>query len=545
MTFPMAHFTWLTGQPRRGPVRRQIVPPLSLAAALALGVLAGCSSFGGLQGGAEGYVKGFNGAVAGDEPFAVLNARDILAAGGSAADAVVAAYFTMAVTLPSAASLGAGGVCLVYDAEKETAEALDFTHPSLPLPTAPRAMLALHAKYGLLPWTQMVGPAESLARFGHPASRAFARALAQAPAAVSGPGMEIFAGESGNPMAEGTRLRQVALAGTLSLIRRQPAQLASGVLIHRIAEDYQRAGVALTAQDLRAAVPRFRPVVTVTRGNQTAHFPPNPAGIVTAQAWAMLFAEGAWDASRPADRPHLLAEVSKRAFADAGRWFRAPGGVPDPAQPIVEEERIETLLGNYDPERPTPAVVPDSTGPVPAPVDQGSASIIAADVFGQAVACAFTMNGTMGMGRMAPETGIVIAAPPDPAGRGAPALGLMAVRLDTQHQLEYLAAATGGAEVPITLAAGAAELIEEGTHAEQILGAPRLYHPANPDEVVIEDRDDARDTAQRLRAKGHRVAAAPTLGRVNLFVCPRGFDGERSQCDVRADRRAHGLAQQN
>ncbi|MBI3114175.1 MAG: gamma-glutamyltransferase, partial [Rhodospirillales bacterium] len=187
--------------------------------------------------GTIGFVQGFLGGVATDEPRAALVGREILSAGGTAADAAVAVSLALSVTLPSAASLGGGGVCVVHDVKSKRTETLDFqaatpgrmspitVHP-VAVPGFIRGIGALHAKYGRLQWAQLITPAEQLARFGNQVSRAFANDLRRAaPTTLADPGMrKIFAaGKDAAAIKEGDYLKQLDLSSVLGRLRARGA----------------------------------------------------------------------------------------------------------------------------------------------------------------------------------------------------------------------------------------------------------------------------------------------------------------------------------
>jgi gamma-glutamyltranspeptidase/glutathione hydrolase len=195
-------------------------------------------------------------AVSADESRAAEIGRDILQAGGNATDAAVAMYFAMAVTLPSAASLGASGACIVHDDKTKAAEAFVFPPVAAPgsvagqpftVPSGVRAITLMHVRHGQMRWEATVAPAERLARLGVPVSRALARDLQAGGSMLNS---RAFSGA----LAEGSTLTQPELAGTLGAIRqRGGADFFQGQLARTIAEQM---GGSLPVETLRAAVPQ-------------------------------------------------------------------------------------------------------------------------------------------------------------------------------------------------------------------------------------------------------------------------------------------------
>ena len=110
-----------------------------------------------------GAVEGFIGGVAAEEPHAAVVARDVLSAGGTAADAVIAAFFTMTVTYPVAAGIGGGGACVAYDSVANEAQGIEF------LPRSPSAggQIAVPGAVALRPRQRRIGLAAALGAAAH------------------------------------------------------------------------------------------------------------------------------------------------------------------------------------------------------------------------------------------------------------------------------------------------------------------------------------------------------------------------------------------
>jgi gamma-glutamyltranspeptidase/glutathione hydrolase len=232
-------------------------------------------------------------AVAADESRAAEIGRDILLAGGNAADAAVAMYFAMAVTLPSAASLGASGACIVHNDKTKAAEAFVFPpiaaqgtvggQPFI-VPSGVRAITLMHVRHGQLRWEATVAPAERLARFGVPLSRALSRDLQSAGAALGGDreARRIF---GGGAMAEGTTLTQPELAGTLGAIRqRGGVDFFQGQVARTMSEQIAQMGGSLPLESLRAAVPQASAPTAEGYGRRRVYVAPAPAAGTSALA---------------------------------------------------------------------------------------------------------------------------------------------------------------------------------------------------------------------------------------------------------------------
>lgn len=238
----------------------------------------------GGPGGAKGAIVTPAGIAAG-HPATAEAGLSVLAAGGSAADAAVAAVLASCVAETVLTGLGGGGFATYYDAASGAVSCLDFFvatpgldgdatagpmtpvsitlgavplpyqigAPSVAVPGVPAGCGALHARWGRLPWPALVAPAIELAARGVPLPAAQAPTLrALSPALLPGDGAAAYA-PRGRLLTGGETLRHHGLDTALRMLAEDgPDLFYTGELAERIVTAVRAGGGGLGRADLAA-----------------------------------------------------------------------------------------------------------------------------------------------------------------------------------------------------------------------------------------------------------------------------------------------------
>ncbi|HVJ40687.1 MAG TPA: gamma-glutamyltransferase [Dongiaceae bacterium] len=490
-------------------------------------------------------VESFAGGVIADEPRAALVGRDIIASGGNAADAMVAMYFALAVTMPSSASLGGGGVCVAHQVVKKNIvnNVIDFLPRAaaggqVAVPGNVRGMAALWAGFGKLPWAQLVAPAETLATQGTPVSRALANDIASAGQVLrEDPQLAaLFVQADGKLSVQGDNLRQPQLGAVLSQIRARGAgDFYAGPLGRRIADAAQAAGAPLTYDDLRNFKAAMTAPLQVPFGDQSVYLPQPPAagGISLAQMLNILQAAS----SDATGAPTFIADASLRVMADRSNWMKIGGDSSTDAADLVSGSHTDQLMASYHSGQASHAA---NLAP-PAqerPENPWSVGAVAVDDTGAAVACSFTMNALFGAARIAGDTGLLLAPAPNPQGAGFSALAPVIVANQHNGDFFFASSATGGMAGTLSEAVILFNAMSGKMTLDQALQAPRIFHNGLPDKVFFEATGDG----SVLTSAGYQAEQRQPLGVVNAVVCPNGAPSNIAHCYMRNDYRGNGLS---
>jgi gamma-glutamyltranspeptidase / glutathione hydrolase len=300
-----------------------------------------------------------NGIVAAQNRTAAEVGAGILAAGGAAADAVVATALALAVVEPWSSGLGGVGFMVVHPAEGERAEVIDFgpiaprvldpaafaltggtraelfTWPqvegdrnmrgplSFAVPSAIRGYALAIERFGRMPWRELIAPAVGLARRGLPVDWFVTLKVANAAADLQSydESRRIWLPNGLPPVCppEGDtpRLPLGQLSETLErLAAAGPDDFYRGEIARSIAADSREAGAFLSAEDLAHCRARIGPALAIRyRGATLQAAPGMTAGPTLARILSKL-AEQHFAANPDAAYFAALAEALRQAYAD-------------------------------------------------------------------------------------------------------------------------------------------------------------------------------------------------------------------------------------
>jgi len=531
---------------------------------------------------AEPAVTARNGMVVAQEARAAKIGVEILAKGGNAVDAAVAAGFALAVTYPRAGNLGGGGYMVIHRAGRAADVAIDYRE-SAPAATTrdifldehgdvdPRksrdsglaigvpgtvAGLALaHARFGSGQFSlaQLIAPAIAFARDGIPVENDIADSLprdrtrlARWPSSA-----KIFLKSDGNTLAPGDLLVQRDLAATLDAIGRGgPRAFYEGPIADKLAAAVQAAGGLMTADDLKAYRPILRrPVRGTYRGYGVVSMPPSSSGgVVLLEALNILEGYRRGDLAADAGlRAHLMAEAMKRAYADRAAYLGDPAVVSAPLHRLMSKRYAATLRADIDPERAKPA---GNATAAPAREGGNTTHFSVVDRFGNAVSNTTTLNFSYGVGLVAEGTGVLLnnelddfAAKPrvpnaygliggdaNAPGGGKRPLSSMTPTIVLKNGRPFLITGSpGGSRIISAVLAIVTNVIDLDLPIAEAVAAPRLHHQWSPDEVAVE-RWFPTEVVRALAARGHKVRQdlAPTSAN-SILVTPQGFVGAADQ----------------
>jgi gamma-glutamyltranspeptidase / glutathione hydrolase len=529
-------------------------------------------------------------------PLATQAALQMLAEGGSAVDATVAAQMVLGLVEPQSSGLGGGALMLVWDSDSRkllsydglaaaparttaslrtdvdgrplSAAQVDRGGRSVGVPGALAAMELAHRKHGRLPWSRLFAPALALATRGYPMAPYVHGILVRDPGAHLHPDFrDLLFDAQGQARAIGTILRNPVYAATL----RQVAAL--GV------DGFWRSGAAdrLVAAAQRGPLPSLMTVddVLAYRAAERAPVcaavrvwtvctagPPSFGGITVLQMLQMIDAR-VGDGITPAALDdaafwHVYAEAGRLAQADRRHWVGDPDHVAVPVSTLVAAPYLRQRAAGIDLQRAAASVRHGS--PVPPPVslqtdldpittaDQTS-QIVVVDGDGTVATTTTTINLNFGSRlrvdgyvlnnaltnfTAAPAPGQTLANQMAPGKRAITSMAPLIV-FDASGRPLLAGGSAGGGQIVDYITRSLIEMLWLDRSPAQALAGGHLTTALAP-RIQLEAGTARANLAEALRARGHTVVVEPTLsGAGFLKRAPGGWIGA-------ADPRRDGLA---
>ena len=362
---------------------------------------------------------------------AVVSAREeasaigvaVMKRGGSAFDAMIATDLALTVCYPNAGNISGGGF-LVYRTKDGEVGSLDYREKAplaasanmyldkegnvLPnkstlgglavgVPGTVAGLVAIHKKFGKLPWEALIQPAIELAKNGYIVTSKQASSFENKKEDfVAINGAETFYAQG---FKAGDRVKNLALAETLERIAKYgKAGFYEGPVADDLVARVQETGGIITHEDLLAYEPVWRTPINFQYKdlNVYAMGPPSSGGICLGQIMKMIepYDVGQYE-HNSVEAMQVIVEAERRSYADRSLYLGDPDFVNVPKDSLLDPAYLNQRMESFSFNQAT-----KSTDIAPGSIvweeseETTHYSII--DTMGNAVAVTTTLNGSYG-----------------------------------------------------------------------------------------------------------------------------------------------------
>jgi gamma-glutamyltranspeptidase/glutathione hydrolase len=320
------------------------------------------------------------GIVATSQVLASQAGAQILAKGGSAVDAAIAANAVLGVTEPMMTGLGGDLFVMYWDAKTGKLTGLNSsgaapkalspeflaakgikTMPtdgihSVTVPGAVAGWYRMHERYGKLPWKDLFQAAIAFAEQGHPVHEGM-NELWAAPNMVkslkgNAESARVFL-PNGKAPETGELFRNPGMARAFRLIAdKGPDAFYKGEIAQAIVKTSQNLAGSMTAEDLAAFSPEWvQPISIDYRGWRVYELPPNGQGVAALEMLKIM------ETQPPAPGPfspaemHLRIEAMKLAYSDVHRYVADPRTYDAPVSTMLSKAYAAKRAALINPNR--------------------------------------------------------------------------------------------------------------------------------------------------------------------------------------------------
>ena len=474
------------------------------------------------------------GIVATSHVQASVAGAQILAKGGSAVDAAIAANAVLGVTEPMMNGIGGDLFAIYWDAKTSKLYGLNssgwapqgltlehlrqkgltqmpaFGIDAVTVPGAVAGWNALHGRFGKLPWGDLFKPAIYYADHGYPVPELI-HGFWQAVDVISQDpeGRRVYLPDGKVPEV-GQIFRNPDLATALRLLAKDgAAAFYKGDIAQAVLATSREFGGTMAADDLARFTPEWvDPISTTYRGWTVYELPPNGQGMAALEMLNIMeTAAASAEGSSSVGALHLKIEAMKLAYADLRRYNADPRFAKVPVRGLLSKEYAEERARLID---PTKAKCEIDAGKPPASettylsvVDREGNIVSLIQSNYESFGSGITVRG---MGFVLQDRGALFSLDPSSpnvlAPRKRPFHTIIPAFMEKGDQ-HIGFGIMGGANQPLAHAQFVSNLVDYGMNIQAALENPRFtVSPNGGCNIVIESRVKS-EVREKLTSMGH------------------------------------------